>query len=111
VPPGAIDAHARTRDERRGGRVEVGLPRVAEDANRQRMKGGGGGAISKGENDDYKTQKPFFWGKFDAIACKGVMIQVGLDRGTKVPTTRLADRRSTSATSAQLINRYPHNCY
>jgi len=35
--PGAIDAHAQTRDERRGGRVEVGLPRVAENANRQRM--------------------------------------------------------------------------
>ena len=39
-----------------GGGVEVGLPRVAEDANRQRMKGGRGDAISKGENDDYKTQ-------------------------------------------------------
>ena len=109
MTPGAIDAHARTRDERRGGRVEVGLPRVAEDANRQ--KGGGGMPFPRVKMTTTKHNNHFFGGKFDAIACKGVMIQVGLDRGTKVPTTRLADRRSTSATSAQLINRYPHNCY
>mmetsp|Transcript_3257 Transcript_3257/g.6027 ORF Transcript_3257/g.6027 Transcript_3257/m.6027 type:complete len:104 (-) Transcript_3257:75-386(-) len=29
--PGAIDAHARTRDKHRGGGVEVGRPRVADE--------------------------------------------------------------------------------
>ena len=56
MTPGAIDAHARTRDERRGG--ESGGRPSKGGGGRQPAadEGGRGDAISKGENDDYKTQ-------------------------------------------------------
>ena len=46
-----------------GGRVEVGLPRVVEDANRQRMKGGGGMPFPRVKMTTTKQTITIFWGE------------------------------------------------